>query len=87
MKLVRFQDNALAAVLIAALRQAQLSTSETRFDGLDFAESAAQDLADQYSAIVHAIAEGDGDRAGELLANTHRGGSRPTGSSALKWAG
>lgn len=86
-RVVQAADNALATVLIGALRQAQLCTSETRFDGLDSTESTAQQLADEYSVIVHAIAEGDGERAAELLANTLRGGRRPSGSSALKWAG
>jgi DNA-binding FadR family transcriptional regulator len=86
-RVVQLADNALVAVLIGALRRAPLPKNDTGFDELDPTESAAVRLADGYSAVVHAIAEGDGDRAAELLAGTVLGGRRPTGSSALKWAG
>jgi GntR family transcriptional repressor for pyruvate dehydrogenase complex len=86
-RVVQLADNALVSVLIGALRRAPISKNETGFDGLDPSASAARELADDYSAIVHAIANGNGDRAAELLAGTVRGGRRPTGSSALKWAG
>jgi GntR family transcriptional repressor for pyruvate dehydrogenase complex len=88
-RIVQAADNALAAVLVGALREAQLPASGARFDDPDFSESATQGLTGDCSAIVNAIADGDGDgdRAADLLAKTLGGARRPTGSSALKWAG
>jgi DNA-binding FadR family transcriptional regulator len=86
-RIVQIAENALATVLIGALREAQSPLNEIRVHGLDPTDSAARELANDYSAIVHAIAEGDGDRAAELLAGAIRGGRRLTGSSVLKWAG
>jgi DNA-binding FadR family transcriptional regulator len=102
LQLASFTQNDLVEVRLlierlAARKVADLATEEDTAGLLslvdqmrgadDTSASAARELADDYSAIVHAIARGDGDRAAELLAGTVRGGRRPTGSSALKWAG
>lgn len=85
-RIVHAAGNALATVLIGALRRAQTSVGETRFDGPETEEHVAREMADEYTAIARAIADGDGDHAAELLAGTIRGG-RLSGSGALRWAG
>jgi GntR family transcriptional repressor for pyruvate dehydrogenase complex len=86
-RVVQAADNALAAVFVGALRQAQMHTGGTTSDGDEPMDGPGRQLGDEYSGIVRAIADGDGDRAAELLAGTLQGGRRSAGSSALKWAG
>lgn len=78
-RIVGLADNALAGVLLGALQQAGPPVNEAVVDRVDAPRPEA------YSSIVAALADGDGDRAGELLAAT--GGWRADGSSALQWAG
>lgn len=86
-RIIEAADNALVKVLIGAVRATELPGGTTIPAEPDTAEEAARWLADEYSAVVAAIIDGDGDRVAELLANVSRSGRCPTSASALKWGG
>lgn len=86
-RIVRASDNGLAAVLMAALREALRQAMVTAFERLNDPASTMQALTEEHEAIVDAIAAGDGDRAAELVASHILGFYRAVGFSELKWAG
>jgi DNA-binding FadR family transcriptional regulator len=86
-RIVRASDNALAAVLMAALRDALRQAMVTAFDSLNDPAGMMQALTDEHAAIVDAIAAGNGDQAAELVASHILSFYRAVGFSELSWAG
>jgi GntR family transcriptional regulator, transcriptional repressor for pyruvate dehydrogenase complex len=86
-RIVQASDNALAAVLMAAMREALRQAMVTAFESLEEPVGTMQTLTDEHAAIIEAIAAGDGDRAAELLTSHITGFYRAVGFSDLKWAG
>ena len=86
-RIVRASDNALAAVLMAAMREALRRAMVTAFESLDDVAGTMQKLTDEHAAIVEAIAAGNGNLAAELVASHIVGFYRAVGFNELKWAG
>jgi DNA-binding FadR family transcriptional regulator len=86
-RIVRASDNALAAVLMAALRDALRQAMVTAFDSLNDPAGMMQALTDEHAAIVDAIAAGNGDQAAELVTSHILSFYRAVGFSELSWAG
>ena len=86
-RIVRASGNGLAAVLMAALREALRQAMVTAFSSLEDPTATMKILTDEHAAIVEAIAAGDGDKAAELVTNHIRGFYRAVGFSEMKWAG
>lgn len=72
-RIARMSGNGLAAVLMAALREALRAAMVQGFDRLGDPERKMKALTKQHAAIVDAIAAGDGDKAAELIARHIRG--------------
>ncbi|MDV3125353.1 FadR family transcriptional regulator [Mycobacterium sp. 21AC1] len=85
--IVRASGNSLAAVLMAALREALRQAMVTAFESLEDPMSTMKTLTDEHAAIVEAIAGRDGDRAAELVTSHIRAFYRAVGFSDMKWAG
>jgi len=85
--IVQASGNALAAVLMAALREALRQAMVTAFEGLDDPVSTMTVLTDEHSAILDAIAAGDGDGASDLVVKHIRGFYQAVGFMGMKWAG
>lgn len=85
--IVRASGNSLAAVLMAALREALRQAMVTAFESLEDPVNTMKTLTDEHAAIVEAIADRDGDKAAELVTNHIRGFYRAVGFSDMKWAG
>jgi GntR family transcriptional regulator, transcriptional repressor for pyruvate dehydrogenase complex len=86
-RIVRASGNSLAAVLMAALREALRQAMVTAFERLEDPASTMQTLTEEHAAIVEAIAKRDPDLAAELVTNHIRGFYRAVGFSEMKWAG
>jgi GntR family transcriptional repressor for pyruvate dehydrogenase complex len=85
--IVRASGNALAAVFMAALREALRQAMVAAFETLENPVSTMTALTDEHAAIVEAIAAGDGDRAAELVVTHIRAFYRSVGFNEMKWAG
>lgn len=86
-RIVRASGNSLAAVLMAALREALRQAMVTAFESLEDPVTTMKTLTDEHAAIVEAIADRDGDKAAELVTSHIRGFYRAVGFSDMKWAG
>jgi DNA-binding FadR family transcriptional regulator len=86
-RIVRASGNALAAVLMAAMREALRQAMVTAFGSLDDVAATMAKLTDEHAAIVDAIAAHDGELATELVATHIVDFYRAIGFSELKWAG
>lgn len=84
--IVRASGNGLAAVLMAALREALRQAMVTAFETLDDPIRTMSVLTDEHAAVVEAIAAGDGDEAADLVTNHIRAFYRSVGFSEMKWA-
>jgi len=86
-RIVQSSGNGLAAVLMAALREALRQAMVKAFESLDDPVATMQVLTEEHAAIVEAIAAGDGNLAADLV-NTHiQNFYRAVGFNELKWAG
>lgn len=86
-RIARASDNGLAAVLMAALREALRQAMVTAFEGLEDPVRTMEQVAGEHEAIVDAIASGDGDQAVERVTTHIRDFYRAVGISEMKWAG
>jgi DNA-binding FadR family transcriptional regulator len=86
-RIVRASDNALAAVLMAAMREALRQAMVTAFESLEDVATTMAKLTDEHAAIVDAIAAHDGALAAELVGTHIVDFYRSIGFSELKWAG
>ncbi|MDN4517152.1 FadR/GntR family transcriptional regulator [Mycolicibacterium austroafricanum] len=86
-RIARASDNGLAAVLMAALREALRQAMVTAFEGLKDPVRTMESVADEHAAIVDAIASGDADLAVERVTTHIRDFYRAVGFSEMKWAG
>jgi DNA-binding FadR family transcriptional regulator len=86
-RIVRASGNGLAAVLMAAMREALRQAMVTAFSSLDDPEATMKVLTDEHAAIVAAIAAGDPKKAADLTESHIVGFYRSVGFSDLKWAG
>ncbi|KWX68399.1 hypothetical protein ASJ79_03195 [Mycobacterium sp. NAZ190054] len=86
-RIARASDNGLAAVLMAALREALRQAMVTAFEALEDPVSTMERVADEHAAIVDAIASGDADLAVERVTTHIRDFYRAVGLSEMKWAG
>jgi len=85
-RIARASDNGLAAVLMAALREALRQAMVTAFEGLEDPVRTMESVADEHAAIVDAIASGDADLAVERVTTHIRDFYRAVGFSETKWA-
>lgn len=86
-RIVRASGNGLAAILMAALREALRQAMVTAFESLKDPAGTMTLLTDEHAAIVEAIAAGDPDRASDLVGKHIRGFYQSVGFSDMKWAG
>ena len=86
-RIVQASGNALAAVLMAAMREALRQAMVTAFESLDDVSATMAKLTDEHAAIVDAIAAHDGGLATELVGTHIVDFYRSIGFSELKWAG
>lgn len=86
-RIVQASGNGLAAVLMAALREALRQAMVTAFESLEDPAATMKVLTDEHAAIVEAIASGDADGASDLVAKHIRGFYQAVGFSEMKWAG
>jgi GntR family transcriptional repressor for pyruvate dehydrogenase complex len=84
--IVRASGNGLAAVLMAALREALRQAMVTAFERLEDPVGTMKALTDEHAAVVEAIATGDEDKAAELVTDHIRAFYRSVGFSEMKWA-
>ncbi|CAN5696338.1 FadR/GntR family transcriptional regulator [soil metagenome] len=85
--IVRASGNGLAAVLMAALREALRQAMVTAFESLEDPVATMTVLTDEHAAIVEAIAAGEGEKSAALVTEHIRGFYRSVGFSEMKWAG
>lgn len=85
--IVQASGNSLAAVLMAALREALRQAMVTAFESLEDPITTMKTLTDEHAAIVEAIADRDGANAAELVTSHIRAFYRSVGFSDMKWAG
>jgi DNA-binding FadR family transcriptional regulator len=78
-RIARMSGNGLAAVLMAALREALRAAMVEAFERLDDPARKMKALTKEHAAIVDAIAAGDSDKAAELVARHIRGFYRAIG--------
>lgn len=78
-RIVQTSGNGLSAVLMAALRDAQRRTRSTEFESWDDFIGNLSAVTDEYSAIIDAIAAGDGGVAADLTASQLTHGGRDAG--------
>ncbi|WP_197379322.1 FadR/GntR family transcriptional regulator [Mycolicibacterium mengxianglii] len=86
-RIVRASGNGLAAVLMAALREALRLAMVTAFSGLEDPVATMKSLTEEHQAIVDAIAAGEESKAAELTESHILGFYRAVGFNDLKWAG
>jgi DNA-binding FadR family transcriptional regulator len=85
--IVRASGNGLAAVLMAALREALRQAMVTAFGSLADPVATMTVLTDEHAGVVEAIAAGDGDLASTLVTEHIRAFYRSVGFGEMKWAG
>lgn len=86
-RIVRASGNGLAAVLMAAMREALRQAMVKAFSSLEDPQATMKVLTDEHAAILEAIAARDKNKAAELTASHILGFYRTVGFSELKWAG
>lgn len=85
--IAQISGNGLASALMAALRDALRQAMVTAFERLDDPMGMMKTLAGEHELIIDAIADGDGDKAAELVSNHILGFYRTLGFRDLSWAG
>ncbi len=65
--IAQMSGNGLAAALMAAMREAMRRAMVAGFENLDDPAGTMQAVTDEHQLIIDAIADGDGDRAAELV--------------------
>ncbi len=68
-QIAEISGNALASVLMAAMRQALRQAMVSAFERLDDPRATMRKLTNEHAAIVDVIASGDGDRASQAIAD------------------
>ncbi|WP_097942239.1 FadR/GntR family transcriptional regulator [Mycolicibacterium agri] len=86
-RIARASGNGLAAVLMAALREALRQAMVSAFETLEDPERTMKQVTDEHEAIVDAIASRDGDLAVERVTKHIRDFYRAVGFTEMKWAG
>lgn len=86
-RIARASGNGLAAVLMAALREALRQAMVTAFEALDDPVRTMESVTEEHAAIVDAIASGDADRAVERVTKHIRDFYRAVGFIEMKRAG
>lgn len=85
--IAQISGNGLASALMAALRDALRQYMMSAFERLDDPIATMKSLAGEHELIIDAIADGDGDKAAELVANHISGFYRTLGFRDLSWTG
>ncbi|CAN5724103.1 pyruvate dehydrogenase complex transcriptional repressor PdhR [soil metagenome] len=86
-EIARISGNALAASLMAALREALRQAMVAAFESVQDPASTMERLTGEHDVIVDAIGAGDGDAAAELVAKHIVGFYRTVGFSKTELAG